>query len=52
MDTQDIQQQATDEFIAELRREAIEKYKDKLRAQRNRSWIQRLFPWRIIITRV
>lgn len=49
MNIEAIKAQAEQEYQAELFREAVEIYKDKLR-RRKRLW-DRLFPWRIIIVR-
>lgn len=48
MDINLVKQQAEHEYQHELFREAVEKYKDKLRQI---SLWDRLFPWRIIIVR-
>lgn len=49
MNLEQIKRQAEEEFKHELFREAVEKYKAKLR-QRKTLW-DRIFPWRIIILR-
>lgn len=49
MNIEDVKRQAQIEFEYELFREAVEKYKEKLR-QRRSLW-DRIFPWRIIILR-
>lgn len=49
MDIEDVKRQAHLEYEQELFREAVEKYKQKLRERR--SWWDRIFPWRIIIVR-
>lgn len=52
MQTKDVIQQATTEYQAEVKRQLIEKYKSKLRERRALTFWQRIFPWKIIITRI